>query len=361
MYYMEEQVKMLSEIISQAEPILNELASQVYQFQKLATKKQSSRQRDTELFERYGKEDFMAERDKLNISFHHLKEVEQIQQQKQYKISVRNNLGIKQNDDWIFNLNIGNVMHLSLMSSDELPGLHNINKEVNSNVQASMDTLKSKAKIQFETSHELCKDAMLEKIVLISASYFCIATEMRYIIQKQPNKSSTGVMKKDSEMYHAKALHISSLFLPRECPLVQHVQQSYVRNYLKDKKPFQLREFLAEIGINLESSYDGTEESHGDIDEGLVTQSQQVKSTHTEGGAGVKKSKKVSQNVPRRHVKPSSKIQGIPGLRAPHGQLTLKINSSGGIQVHKKQTVPHARIGIDPESNIVKLREGLSK
>jgi hypothetical protein len=31
-YYMEEHVKMLSEIISQAEPILNELASQVYQF-----------------------------------------------------------------------------------------------------------------------------------------------------------------------------------------------------------------------------------------------------------------------------------------------------------------------------------------
>ena len=77
---------------------------------------------------------------------------------------------------------------------------------------------------------------MLEKIVLISASYFCIATEMRYILQKQPNKSST-IGKKDSEMFHAKALHISSLFLPKECPLVQHIQQSYVRNYLKEKKP----------------------------------------------------------------------------------------------------------------------------
>jgi hypothetical protein len=33
---------------------------------------------------------------------------------------VRNNLGIKQNDDWIYNLNIGNVMHLSLMGTEEL-------------------------------------------------------------------------------------------------------------------------------------------------------------------------------------------------------------------------------------------------
>lgn len=75
-------------------------------------------------------------------------------------------------------------MHLSLMSSDELPGLHSITKDIAQNVQASVDTLKSKNKLQYETSHELCKDAMLEKIVLISASYFCIATEMRYIIQK---------------------------------------------------------------------------------------------------------------------------------------------------------------------------------
>ena len=37
----------------------------------------------------------------------------------------------------------------------------------------------------FEISHELCKDAMLEKIVLISVAYFCIATEMRFIMQKQ--------------------------------------------------------------------------------------------------------------------------------------------------------------------------------
>jgi hypothetical protein len=46
------------------------------------------------------------------------------------------------------------------------------------------DDLKQHEKNLFETSHDLCKDAMLEKIVLISVAYFCIATEMRFIIQK---------------------------------------------------------------------------------------------------------------------------------------------------------------------------------
>lgn len=48
-------------------------------------------------------------------------------------------------------------MHLSLMGADELNA-------------------------KFETSHELCKDSMLEKIVLISVAYFCIGTEMRFLI-----------------------------------------------------------------------------------------------------------------------------------------------------------------------------------
>ena len=53
-------------------------------------------------------------------------------------------------------------------------------------------------------------------------------------------------------MYHAKALHISSLFLPKECPLVQHITQSYNKNYLKDKPEFDLDKYLTEeLGIDL--------------------------------------------------------------------------------------------------------------
>lgn len=72
-------------------------------------------------------------------------------------MNVWNNLGLRHNDDWIFNLNIGNVMHLSLMGAEELNAT-------------------------LENNHELCKDSMLEKIVLISVAYFCIGTEMRFLM-----------------------------------------------------------------------------------------------------------------------------------------------------------------------------------
>jgi hypothetical protein len=54
-------------------------------------------------------------------------------------------------------------MHLSLMGAEELNDNHN-------------------TKSLESTSHELGKDSMLEKIVLVSVAYFCIATEMRFLM-----------------------------------------------------------------------------------------------------------------------------------------------------------------------------------
>ena len=70
--------------------------------------------------------------------------------------NVKTILGVKDQDDWIFNLNIGNVMHLLPMSLEEL-NLH------------------------VDNSHELSRDAMLEKIILLSVSYFCVGTELRFL------------------------------------------------------------------------------------------------------------------------------------------------------------------------------------
>ena len=126
---------------------------------------------------------------------------------------MRNTLGLEQPDDWIYGLNIGNVMQLSLMSIDDLASSSN----------SMNDTM-------HETSHDLLKDAMLEKVILIGVAYFCIATEMRLMSQTKKNA------RKESECYHAKAVHLSSIFLPKECPLVQHLASSYKRNYMKDKK-----------------------------------------------------------------------------------------------------------------------------
>ena len=47
-------------------------------------------------------------------------------------------------------------MHLQPLSSDEM-NLH------------------------IDNSHELSRDAMLEKIVLLTVSYFCVGTELRFL------------------------------------------------------------------------------------------------------------------------------------------------------------------------------------
>jgi hypothetical protein len=40
---------------------------------------------------------------------------------------------------------------------------------------------------------------------------------------------------KESEAYHAKSVHIAAKFLPKDCPLVDYVINSYQKNYLRDR------------------------------------------------------------------------------------------------------------------------------
>mmetsp|Transcript_24207 Transcript_24207/g.37272 ORF Transcript_24207/g.37272 Transcript_24207/m.37272 type:complete len:130 (-) Transcript_24207:2509-2898(-) len=70
--------------------------------------------------------------------------------------NVRTLLVTQEEDDWIFNLNIGNVMHLQPLCTEEM-NLH------------------------VDNSHELSRDAILEKIILLTVSYFCVGTELRFL------------------------------------------------------------------------------------------------------------------------------------------------------------------------------------
>jgi hypothetical protein len=44
----------------------------------LTAKKKNAKERDVDLYKRYGREDFIAEREKLNISFHNNTEIEKL-------------------------------------------------------------------------------------------------------------------------------------------------------------------------------------------------------------------------------------------------------------------------------------------
>jgi hypothetical protein len=76
---------------------------------------------------------------------------------------VRNNLGVRDPTNWIFNLNIANVMNMTPMNADELESGGNEDDKL---------------------YQELTNDTMLEKIILFVVSYFCVGTEIRFVAAK---------------------------------------------------------------------------------------------------------------------------------------------------------------------------------
>jgi hypothetical protein len=134
--------------------------------------------------------DRMAEKKKLKISFHTFEELTSLQNEKKFKISSRSTLGLKTSDedDWIQTFNIGNI-------NDRAFTAHNFANFVLS---------------------EIGKDTLLYKTLYIIVSYFCIGTELRFLSVLNSQKFTI----KDSELWHAKAIHIASFFLPTDCPLI---------------------------------------------------------------------------------------------------------------------------------------------
>ena len=79
---------------------------------------------------------------------------------------------------------------------------------------------------------ELSRDGFIEKISLLAISYFCVSTEIRFILQLKEDPSYDPITKGlESEYWHAKSLEIACTFLPSECPLLNHVLLSYQKNY----------------------------------------------------------------------------------------------------------------------------------
>ena len=44
--------------------------------------------------------------------------------------------------------------------------------------------------LHIDNSHELSRDAMLEKIILLSVSYFCVGTELRFLSANKDGKTT---------------------------------------------------------------------------------------------------------------------------------------------------------------------------
>ena len=52
--------------------------------------------------------------------------------------------------------------------------------------------------LHIDNSHELSRDAMLEKIILLSVSYFCVGTELRFLSDPSHSSSSQPAGSKEA-------------------------------------------------------------------------------------------------------------------------------------------------------------------
>jgi len=83
---------------------------------------------------------------------------------------MRSVLGYLNQNEWIYSLNIGNIMQIQPMNLKDL--LSNSRSET-----------------------ELTRDSFLEKISLLSVSYFCVSTEMRFLLLSREQYLSSPVKK----------------------------------------------------------------------------------------------------------------------------------------------------------------------
>ena len=170
----------MSNVIKQTEPVLLELSNWLKWFESLSNLNEEEwLQLIATLSDdpnRWIEDEYILR----GLVFEGDKDIDKLKKDGAYKINIRNILGVKHSEDWIFNLNIGNVMHLAGMTLDELS-------------------------FPEDLSHELNKDAMLEKIILVCTAYFCLGTE--YWFLSLPNtdlkKQKPMFSRSESDMWHA--------------------------------------------------------------------------------------------------------------------------------------------------------------
>lgn len=75
---------------------------------------------------------------------------------------------------------------------------------------------------------QLSRDSFIEKVSILAAAYFCVSTEIRFILQLQEDPTFIPSEKEpESEFWHSKSLEIAISLLPSDCPLVNHIMLSY--------------------------------------------------------------------------------------------------------------------------------------
>lgn len=130
---------------------------------------------------------------------------------KQKVADMRHVLGFLNQSEWIISLNIGNIMQISPVQLEDMIALR-------------------------RNEQELDRFAFLETVSFLCVGYFCVSTEIRFIIQLKEEISSFAnfdIAKKtqESELWHTKSLEVACSFLTSDCPLLNHILLSYQKHH----------------------------------------------------------------------------------------------------------------------------------
>ena len=125
-----------------------------------------------------------------------------------YKNSLLNKVryifgGILKPGDWIQIITIDNILILSPLNSEDLD-------------------------LDSDSRYELLRDTILEKIVMLTVSYFCVSREMNFLSKDKNNKKTNGAY------YLYKAIELSFMFLPVSCPIINFFISNYYKKYGQD-------------------------------------------------------------------------------------------------------------------------------
>ncbi|CAG9333263.1 unnamed protein product [Blepharisma stoltei] len=109
--------------------------------------------------------------------------------------------------EWIYEYNIGDIMTIQVLFMDDL-------------------------KWQGSSQTELSTEILLEKAFIIAAAQFCIAVEMRFLV----NKGSVDYFLLESKVWMQRAIKIAWALLPDSSPLLSYMKSLYNKNY-KEESP----------------------------------------------------------------------------------------------------------------------------
>ena len=118
------------------------------------------------------------------------------------RLDMRTALGVQNYAEWIYTYDISDVMRIEATTIEQLK--HSFGLEI-----------------------ELTQTLLLEKVCLLAAGCFCVASETRFI-----TSAAGETQRRDlARIWHLKAVHIADDFLPLECPLSGHLKQTFLQCY----------------------------------------------------------------------------------------------------------------------------------